>query len=162
MARADWLEAGTALLAGGGAAALTIERLCVLTGRSKGAFYHHFGNMPAFEQALLGHWAEANRARIRAAAGQEAGALPELALGLAAGLEQAVRRWAAVHAGARAELAALDDLRMAWLAERLGGAETARLLYAAFIGLLGLGGPEGVAAPLALLRRSLPPGDDRP
>ena len=156
MARADWLEAGTALLAGGGAAALTIERLCALTARSKGAFYHHFGAMPAFERALLGHWAEANRARIAAAEGQDAAALPELALGLAAGLEQAVRRWAAVHEAARAEVAALDGLRMAWLAQRLEGAAAARLFYAAFIGLLELGGPEGLDEPMARLRRSLP------
>jgi AcrR family transcriptional regulator len=140
MARADWLEAGAAVLAGGGAAALTIERLCSLTGRTKGSFYHHFKAMGGFEEALLGHWKDANAERVEAARRDERGrdALDGLALGLEAGLESAVRRWAAVNSVARRAVAEVDELRIAFLAGEAGGDDPARLEYAAFLGLLEL------------------------
>lgn len=150
MARADWLEAGAALLAGGGSAALTIDRLCVLTGRTKGAFYHHFGSISGFEDALLGHWAEANANRVAAAAASaDAPVTPEdLAVGLNTGLEGEVRRWAAVSIAARRAVAAVDAGRVDFLTQRRRTAhpdlppdqahDLALLQYATFLGLLDL------------------------
>ncbi|HVI52670.1 MAG TPA: hypothetical protein VM661_15780 [Candidatus Sulfotelmatobacter sp.] len=165
MARADWLEAGAAVLAGGGAAALTIERLCVLTGRTKGSFYHHFKAMGGFEDALLGHWAEANAERVAVAerdGADDRDALDRLALGLEAGLETAVRRWAAVHDGARRAVAQVDALRIAFLAglhrnvPQDRADDLARLEYAAFLGLLTLvRDAEELERLMALLRRGL-------
>jgi len=165
MARADWLEAGAAVLAGGGAAALTIERLCTLTGRTKGSFYHHFKAMGGFEKALLGHWAEANADRV-AEAEPERDALDHLALGLESGLETAVRRWAAVNVDARQAVLKVDELRVAFLASLIAGsrpaltagqaADLARLEYAAFLGLMDLvQDAEELSRLMALLRLSL-------
>ncbi len=148
MARADWLEAGAALLAGGGSAALTIDRLCVLTGRTKGAFYHHFGSISGFEDALLGHWTEANANRV-ATASADTPVTPEgLAVGLNTGLEGEVRRWAAVSIAARRAVAAVDAGRVDFLTQRRRAAhpdlppdqahDLALLQYAAFLGLLEL------------------------
>lgn len=159
MARADWLEAGAAVLAGGGAQALTIDRLCTLTGRTKGSFYHHFKAMGGFEAALLGHWTDANASRVEAA-GRDGGGpygLDDLALGLEAGLEAAVRRWAAVHEGARRAVAEVDALRIAFLTGLHGGdGDRARLEYAAFLGLLLLStGAADLQRLMALLRDML-------
>lgn len=139
MARADWLEAGAAVLAGGGAAALTIERLCSLTGRTKGSFYHHFKAMGGFEEALLGHWTEANAERVEVARREGRGrdALDGMALGLQTGLESAVRRWATVNSAARRAVAEVDELRISFLTGEAGD-DAARLEYAAFLGLLEL------------------------
>lgn len=54
--RSDYFEAGLALLAEGGAKAVTIEGLCCRLGITKGSFYHHFESGPAFLRALLGYW----------------------------------------------------------------------------------------------------------
>jgi len=133
MARADWLEAGFAVLAGGGPQALTIERLCVLTGRTKGSFYHHFKAMAGFETALLSHWQEANAERVEAGGDGPA----DLALGLEQGLESAMRRWAAQSLAARQVVEQVDALRLDYLSGLLGGGRDRALLeYAAFVGLL--------------------------
>jgi len=158
MARADWLEAGATLVAGGGAAALTVDRLCALVGKTKGAFYHHFGAMPAFEQALLEHWREANLSRVEDAA--PGGSLEELAVGLSIGLEGAVRRWSAVHPAARAAVEAVDRQRIAWLTQELAqeldaterAGDYALIEYAAFLGLLDLLPVEELPRLTALLR----------
>lgn len=153
MARADWLEAGFTVLAGGGPQALTIERLCALTGRTKGSFYHHFKAMAGFEAALLGHWKEASAERV--AVGGDGPA--DLALGLEQGLETAMRRWAAQREPARRTVAEVDALRLTALAEMWNGdGDRARLEYAAFVGLLELT-PDaaGLRRFLALLRPAL-------
>jgi AcrR family transcriptional regulator len=54
--RNDYFEAGLALLAEGGAKAVTIDNLCARLGTTKGSFYHHFASGPAFMSALLAYW----------------------------------------------------------------------------------------------------------
>ena len=56
LTRQNWLETGLNLLGTHGEKALTIERLCKITNRSKGSFYHHFKNRDEFTVAILEHW----------------------------------------------------------------------------------------------------------
>jgi len=56
--RQDWIDAGLSLLRCEGQQALTVERLTQAMGVTKGSFYHHFGNLANYHQALLDWWQE--------------------------------------------------------------------------------------------------------
>ncbi len=53
----DWLEQGLQILARDGLNGLTIDRMALKLGVTKGSFYHHFKNIRHFEEQLLSHWA---------------------------------------------------------------------------------------------------------
>jgi len=57
--RQNWVDAGMDLLRQEGQQSLTIERLTQELGVTKGSFYHHFGNLANYRQALLNWWEEA-------------------------------------------------------------------------------------------------------
>lgn len=57
--RQDWIDAGMELLRQEGQQSLTIERLTQALGVTKGSFYHHFGNLANYRQALLHWWEDA-------------------------------------------------------------------------------------------------------
>lgn len=48
-----WLEAGYERFGQSGPAALQVEKLALLVGKSKSSFYHHFGNGEVFLEGLL-------------------------------------------------------------------------------------------------------------
>jgi AcrR family transcriptional regulator len=52
----DWIQAGFAILAGGGPNALRVDRLCQHLGVTKGSFYWHFADLPAYRSALIEAW----------------------------------------------------------------------------------------------------------
>ncbi|WP_235658196.1 TetR/AcrR family transcriptional regulator [Mycolicibacterium moriokaense] len=52
----DWIEAGFAVLADGGPNALRIDALCERLDVTKGSFYWHFTDMPAYRGALVEAW----------------------------------------------------------------------------------------------------------
>lgn len=52
----DWIQAGFALLAEGGPNSLRIGTLCHRLGVTKGSFYWHFADLPAYRTALLEAW----------------------------------------------------------------------------------------------------------
>jgi AcrR family transcriptional regulator len=52
----DWIQAGFALLADGGPNALRVDRLCEQLGVTKGSFYWHFADLPAYRTALVEAW----------------------------------------------------------------------------------------------------------
>src|SRR3954471_7485703 len=52
----DWIQAGFALLAEGGPNALRVDRLCERLGVTKGSFYWHFDDLPAYRTALIAAW----------------------------------------------------------------------------------------------------------
>ncbi len=52
----DWIQAGFALLADGGPNALRVDRLCERLGVTKGSFYWHFADLPAYRSALIAAW----------------------------------------------------------------------------------------------------------
>ena len=52
----DWIDAGFTLLADAGIEALKLDRLCGHLGVTKGSFYWHFADMPAYRKALIESW----------------------------------------------------------------------------------------------------------
>jgi len=54
--RQDWLEAALSALVEGGIAGVTMERLAVGLGVTRGSFYYHFRDRAELLDALLGHW----------------------------------------------------------------------------------------------------------
>lgn len=147
----DWLAAGLQALAETGPAALGAEPLARRIGTTKGSFYWHFDDVPAFAAALLARWqalaladldaAEADgapAARLRAAARHFANPLPA---------ESHIRAWAATDPQAARTIGAVDAARLAHLANRLaacgvGNPEMARSLCAAVIGIRSLPTPD--------------------
>ncbi len=54
----DWIQAGFAILADGGPDALRVDRLCERLGVTKGSFYWHFADLPAYRTALVEAWGD--------------------------------------------------------------------------------------------------------
>jgi AcrR family transcriptional regulator len=52
----DWIEAGFAVLADSGPNALRVDALCERLNVTKGSFYWHFTDMPAYRDALAQEW----------------------------------------------------------------------------------------------------------
>jgi len=52
----DWIEAGFAVLAESGPNALRIDALCERLNVTKGSFYWHFTDMPAYRSAVVEAW----------------------------------------------------------------------------------------------------------
>ncbi len=52
----DWIQAGLEALRRDGPGALRAEALARAMGTTKGSFYWHFADVPAFHQAVLIHW----------------------------------------------------------------------------------------------------------
>ncbi|MGV0871636.1 TetR/AcrR family transcriptional regulator [Mycolicibacterium sp. XJ879] len=61
----DWIQAGFAVLAEGGPAALRISRLCDRLSVTKGSFYWHFTDMPEYRAALTHAWGNLHDQRRR-------------------------------------------------------------------------------------------------
>lgn len=53
MDKREWYLIGVQILAEIGPVGLTIDALCQRAGVTKGSFYHHFGGIAAYKQALL-------------------------------------------------------------------------------------------------------------
>jgi AcrR family transcriptional regulator len=143
-----WLEAGLAILAAEGEPALTIERLCERTKKTKGSYYHHFRNPSDFAEALLEHWAANFTDRVIERAAQAPDArrrwrvLVREVTGLDGGVERAMRRWAARNEMVRQRVRQVDERRIGYLAELNRGvgraaraAELARIEYATWLGM---------------------------
>ncbi|MGR3760780.1 TetR/AcrR family transcriptional regulator [Roseobacteraceae bacterium NS-SX3] len=157
LSREDWILEGFNALAEQGPGALKAEVLARRLGSSKGSFYWHFPDVPAFHAALLEYW----EAQAVAAVIETLAPLPDprarlrmlarLATETPQGLQEAhppepaIRAWAREASPVRAALARIDARRLAYLEEQLNAAgitpePSARLIYAALIGLEDLGG----------------------
>lgn len=158
LSRKDWLAAGLLVLSEAGAAGLKAEPLARYLRTTKGSFYWHFKDVPAFHGALLGLWEETVLAGLDAAADPglpPATRLRRLAQAIAAPdrqnaaltAEPAVRGWARRDPKARASLARVDAARLGQLRALLsqtgiGNPEMARIIHAAAIGMTQTGAPE--------------------
>ncbi len=121
MTREDWLERGLAALADEGVAGLSVERLCVLAGKTRGSFYHHFKDHNEFVMAMLEHWREASTARIIAAVSgvsdprRQRLALARQTVGLSSASENAIRGWSGTDERARRVILKVDEHRLEFL-----------------------------------------------
>jgi len=52
----DWVDLAIAQLKAEGPAALTLERLCVVAGRTRGSFYHHFASVDQLLAEVAARW----------------------------------------------------------------------------------------------------------
>lgn len=154
-----WIAAGLTALAEDGPPALKAEPLARRLGTTKGSFYWHFADVPAFHAALLDAWAEQAaqmlltsddpdpRHRLRAFA--------KAATGEAALLDPAIRAWARSEPLAAETLARVDAAREAHLSALLAeigmpNPDFVHMLHAALIGSADLAAREGRAASAAL------------
>lgn len=153
LTRDDWLRAGLDALCEGGPGALGAEPLARRVGATKGSFYWHFEDVPAFEATLLSCWqteAEAallgiegptETARLRASAQIIADSATSDTPALRC--EPAIRAWAQGSTMAARAVQSVDEIRLARLHDLLaacgiGNPEMARILYASATGMQGL------------------------
>ncbi len=130
----DWLDAGLALLRDGGDEALTIERLCAALGRTKGSFYHHFTDIAAYHQALLGRWSDLHTEHPIVEATGSAAKLYRAVSKVDFGLELAVHAWAVRSPTARKAADRVHARRIKYLTRLHRSKAKAELEYAAFVG----------------------------
>jgi AcrR family transcriptional regulator len=150
LARVDWLETGLQALADSGPSALKAEALARRLKTTKGSFYWHFDDIPAYHAALLTLWEERTAAALEATLEGRATAVSKLratAQMLARTgqdpemtAESAIRAWARDHSGARATLARVDAQRLDLIGRLLAdigiaNPEMARIIYATGIGI---------------------------
>jgi AcrR family transcriptional regulator len=168
-----WIEAGLAALADGGPDAVRVERLATALGVTKGGFYWHFTDRPAFLDRLLDHWersaVEDVIERIEshpADARERLRELGELAMAFAmaqegAGVELAVRDWARRDAAVAARLRGVDDRRMSYMRtlfaefceDDLEVEARCLLAYSVFLGQHFVAASHGTFARAEVLRR---------
>ena len=145
----DWVEEGFRVLAGEGDGGLTVDALCERLDRTKGSFYHHFNGRPAFVRAVLAEW-EARATDRFIDIGRAGGPVEERLRAVNreaselrnAGIERAIRLWAASEPLARQAQDRVDRKRLRLLeelcAERMGEGEAAtrlaRILQLVFVG----------------------------
>ena len=149
----DWLRAGLELLRAEGQEALTIERLCRALRRTKGSFYHHFGDIDAYCERLFAFWeAYSTFAPMHAADASDCdGAARRRRLHHAVSrldlrVERAMQAWSLRDPRARPARTRVDALRLEylgrlWREEGAGEADArafARQEYASFLGAMQL------------------------
>lgn len=159
--KTDWLLAGFTALAEDGPEALKAEPLARRLGTTKGSFYWHFADVPAYHAAMLDLWAEQATSHIPAALADEptpVAKLRKLSQIIAAHrsetlggvkLDAAIRAWARADQAVAERLAQVDKQRLEFLEGLLGetgitNPEWARIIYAADIGMEDLTTRDGI------------------
>lgn len=169
LSQADWIAAGFQALTSIGPQALKAEALARSLNTTKGSFYWHFENVPAFCDQMMAFWEKNATQDVIALQDQ----LPSPVLKLRAlskiatqpykdyggiGSEPAIRAWAKGDAKVAAAVRRVDSARLAHLNEifddlKLTNPDLPRLFYASLIGLQEIADREdnASAAPLATL-----------
>lgn len=139
-----WLTAGFDALATKGPSALAAEPMARALGTTKGSFYWHFKDVPAYHTALIGAWRSRAIATLRDALSDTSRPDQRLrtfgAAVLSDEVETALRIWAQSNADVAAVLLAVDAERHTYLSlllreMGLGNPDFARALQATLIGL---------------------------
>ena len=139
-----WLIAGLTALATDGPSAVAAEPLARTLGTTKGSFYWHFKDVPAFHAALLRHWQATALAQVMSLL--QSDATPDQTLRdfghnvLADPVEPALRTWARDSAHVSETLAEVDAERLACITRLLTqmdlrNPDFAHALIATLIGL---------------------------
>lgn len=126
-----WLDVGLAALAEGGPDAVRIEGLARTLGVTKGGFYWHFADRPAFLSAMLDRWEQRAVgdviAQLESHEAAPDGRLREL-FGIASAaistggmeIELAIRDWGRRDDSVLARLARVDARRMTYMRDLFG------------------------------------------
>ncbi|MGC1495847.1 MAG: TetR/AcrR family transcriptional regulator [Sulfitobacter sp.] len=139
-----WLTAGFDALQHLGPQALAAEPLARRLGTTKGSFYWHFKDVPAFHAALLNQWRQNTLVRLANLTDQSessAQSLREFGKDLLNDPSEAsMRNWAVSNADVATMLQEIDRLRLNYIAALLrqvgfGNANFAHALLAALLGL---------------------------
>ncbi|MEM1301050.1 MAG: TetR/AcrR family transcriptional regulator [Pseudomonadota bacterium] len=147
----DWIAAGFRALAADGPQAIKAEKLARALGTTKGSFYWHFKDVPAFHAAMLAMWEklavggvieDTSRApepedQLRALIARAGAPAPEHYGGVS--VEPAIRAWALQNESVAEAVAQVDAARMKHLRELLSACglseHHAVLIYGAYVGL---------------------------
>ena len=106
-----------ALLGEQGSQALTIAALCERLQVTKGSFYHHFGGMPSFVDALLAYWEQEHSERLIALNRAQPDAtlritsLTDMGVNLPHASESAIRAWGRSNPDVAAVVERVDKRR---------------------------------------------------
>ena len=126
LSQTDWIAAGFRALTTKGPQALKAEPLARDLRTTKGSFYWHFKDVPAFQEQMLSHWEEKATQDIIAAldpiptpaaklrALSQLATTPQEDYG-GVGAEPAIRAWAHADKNVAAALARVDKTRLAYL-----------------------------------------------
>ncbi len=161
LSKDDWIKAGFLALTEAGPKALKAEPLARRLETTKGSFYWHFDDVPAFHTAMMATWETRAFAEIVTLVDQQGTAvrkLRELVQIAAAGppedfggiaAEPSIRAWARDNTDVARAVAQVDTKRMAYvqgLFEELGlrNPELTRVFYAAFVGMEELSTHDGI------------------
>jgi AcrR family transcriptional regulator len=147
----DWIAAGFRALTAQGPQALKAEALARSLKTTKGSFYWHFDDVPAFHRAMMQLWEDRAyhditaaldqlpdpRARLRALGRIAAKSAPEDMGGAA--IEAAIRAWGRSDPEVAAAIARVDSRRENYLTAQLGqlglsNPAFARMIYGAYVG----------------------------
>lgn len=149
LSRELWLAAGFQALTEQGPVALKAEPLARRLGTTKGSFYWHFQDVPAFQSAMLALWEEQAEAEIEAAANIQDSPVKRLrALGDSisdetankASAEPAIRAWARENDAVAEAMDRIDAKRQDYLNTLLAeigltNGELSRIIYGALLGM---------------------------
>ncbi len=160
LSRELWLAAGFKALTEQGPVALKAEPLARRLNTTKGSFYWHFQDVPAFQNAMLELWEERAFSEIVAALEVEdnpvkrlrrlsdiaAQSAPEEFGG--AGAEPAIRAWARENDAVAKAMDRIDAKRMEYLNTLLAeigltNSELSRIIYGALLGMQELSTRDG-------------------
>ena len=155
----SWIQAGFDALIAQGPSALKAEALARGLKTTKGSFYWHFKDVPAFHEAMLSRWEEDSRARFHNALNVDDAPVQRLrhvsqvvekedVSEAGNALEPAIRAWAHGNEKVSAAVQRVDSLRMQELTRLLGelglsNPELSRIIYAANLGMAELSGRDG-------------------
>ncbi|UXX84477.1 TetR/AcrR family transcriptional regulator [Roseovarius pelagicus] len=160
LTRQDWLRTGLNALASDGSSALQAEPLARRLGTTKGSFYWHFADLPAFQAELIERWEDEAIEMVHAAKSSPQGdaarlrhyaqTIMDMSASDAAAIfpvEPAIRAWGLSHDGAAAAIRRVDAKRLDHLGSLLGAIgvsnpEMARIIYSASLGMEALGPEE--------------------
>ena len=155
LTRQSWIDAGLTALTEQGPSALAAEPLARALGTTKGSFYWHYKDVPAFQAAVVKDWQSRAFAEIVKALADSAPADQRLRqfgrAFLADPTDPALRAWAQGDAMVAQALAQVDAERLTYIASLLrqlglANAEFAQSCLGALVGLRQLPGTSSPTA----------------
>lgn len=117
----DWFVTGLSILEADGFSKITIENLCEILKVTKGSFYHHFGNIDGYIEALMKYWLNENTVSLIKEAEEITDSIKkqilinELAIYHSRKSSQLIRAWSYSNNIVKGYLDKVDKLRLDYL-----------------------------------------------